>query len=98
MSSPYRSESDRAELDLMDTGDPAASGRIVRMSSFEDSHTPRQLADAYVHRLAQLEPQVATALGLNPDDERMPDYSPARQRARTELGREVLARLDELQA
>lgn len=68
------------------------------MSSLEDARTPRQLADAYVHRLAELEPQVATALGLNPDDQRMPDYSPARHRARTELGHQVLARLDELQA
>ena len=68
------------------------------MSSFSDARTPRQLADAYVHRLAELEPQVATALGLRPGDDRMPDYSPARHRARTQLGHQVLARLDELQA
>ena len=68
------------------------------MSNFLAARTPRQLADAYVHRLADMEPQVATALGLNPSDERMPDYSPARHRARTELGHQVLTRLDELQA
>lgn len=68
------------------------------MSSFSDARTPRQLADAYVHRLAELEPQVATALGLRPGDDRMPDYSPTRHRARTQLGHQVLARLDELQA
>ena len=68
------------------------------MSNFLAARTPRQLADAYVHRLADMEPQVATALGLNPSDERMPDYSPARHHARTELGHQVLTRLDELQA
>lgn len=65
---------------------------------FADVQTPRELADAYVHRLAELEPQVATMLGLRPGEDRMPDYSPAQHQARADLGLEVLRRLDELEA
>ncbi|ROR72199.1 DUF885 domain-containing protein [Bogoriella caseilytica] len=63
-----------------------------------DRSTPRQLADAYVHELAALDPSVATGLGLNPADDRMPDFSPAGHEARNELARTVLQELDELEA
>ncbi|WP_300345467.1 DUF885 domain-containing protein [Nesterenkonia sp.] len=66
------------------------------MSNLSDARTPRQLADAFVYALADLEPSVATTLGLRPGDDRMPDYSPAAHQARAELGRSVLARLEEL--
>lgn len=67
-------------------------------TSFAAAATPRDLADAYVHRLAELDPSVSTGLGLNPQDDRMPDHSPAAAEAQDELMRAVLARLDELQA
>lgn len=60
--------------------------------------TPRQLADAYVHRLAALEPSIAVTLGLNPQDDRMPDHSPAAAAQRSSLQREVLSRLEELES
>ncbi|WP_150460110.1 DUF885 domain-containing protein [Nesterenkonia ebinurensis] len=68
------------------------------MSNHFSVSTPRQLADAFVHELAELEPSVATMLGLKPGDDRMPDYSPAKSTARAELGAKVLADLDVLQA
>lgn len=61
------------------------------------ARTPRQLADQFVYELAELEPGVATMLGLRPGDDRMPDFSPARSAARAELGARVLAELDALE-
>ncbi|GAA4421912.1 DUF885 domain-containing protein [Georgenia halophila] len=60
--------------------------------------TPRQLADAYVHDLADLDPGIATALGLRPHDDRMPDNSPVAQQAHDDLARRVLTDLDGLEA
>lgn len=68
------------------------------MSNHFSATTPRQLADAYVHELAALEPSVATMLGLKPGDDRMPDYSPAKSAARAELGTKVLTHLGALEA
>lgn len=56
--------------------------------------TPRQLADRYVDDLAELDPLVSTALGLRPQEDRMPDLSPAGYDARADLARQVLADLD----
>lgn len=67
------------------------------MSNHHDSSTPRELADWYVDQLVELEPAVATMLGLKPHDDRMPDFSPETRAARAQLGREVLKRLDSLQ-
>ncbi|MFC7405009.1 DUF885 domain-containing protein [Georgenia alba] len=58
--------------------------------------TPREttqtdaLADAYVHRLAALDPLTATALGLPGHDHEMPDLSPDGLAAQTELHRSTL--------
>lgn len=41
----------------------------------------RDVADAYVVALADLNPMLATRLGLNPGDDRLPDASPAGQQA-----------------
>ena len=60
--------------------------------------TPRELADRYVHRLADLDPGVATSLGLRPHDDRVPDYSPAGQQAKDDLDWETLAALDRIEA
>ncbi len=54
----------------------------------------RDVADAYVTALADLDPLLATQLGLRPDEDRMPDFSPAGQQAADELARSTLARLD----
>ncbi|HEU0103719.1 MAG TPA: DUF885 domain-containing protein [Mycobacteriales bacterium] len=56
--------------------------------------TPRSVADAYVDALADLDTSVATALGLRPHDDRVPDLSPAGQSARDDLARQTLAALD----
>ena len=61
------------------------------------ARTPRQLADQFVEELAELEPAVATVLGLRPGDDRMPDFSPAKTEARAQLGQRVLAELDALE-
>jgi uncharacterized protein (DUF885 family) len=55
--------------------------------------TPRALADRYVAELADLDPRVATALGLRPGDDRVPDLSPAGQQAHDELNRRTLTAL-----
>ncbi len=57
----------------------------------------RSVADAYVVSLAELNPLVATRLGLRRGEDRLPDLSPAGQQARDELARSVLARLDSVE-
>ncbi|MER7668717.1 DUF885 domain-containing protein [Kitasatospora sp. NPDC096128] len=57
--------------------------------------TPRRIADGYVQALADLDPLTAVYLGLNPEDDRLPDLSPAGAEAIAELARRTLARLDE---
>ncbi len=59
--------------------------------------TPRQLAAQYVHACADLDPQVATMLGLREHDDRVPDFSPEAQDAQDALDRRVLADLDALE-
>ncbi|MFC1412131.1 DUF885 domain-containing protein [Streptacidiphilus sp. N1-12] len=60
--------------------------------------TPRQLADSYVEALTALNPGVAASLGVNPEDDRQPDLSPAGFAAEAELARRVLADLAALPA
>ncbi|MFI6443073.1 DUF885 domain-containing protein [Kitasatospora sp. NPDC050543] len=66
------------------------------INSHEDGTTPRRIADGYVRALAELDPLTAVYLGLNPDDDRLPDLSPAGARAVAGLARDTLARLDAL--
>jgi uncharacterized protein (DUF885 family) len=56
--------------------------------------SPRQIADAYLDAFCRLDPTIATYLGVNLDDERLPDYSPAGAAAEAELARRTLAELD----
>ncbi|MGF1429114.1 DUF885 domain-containing protein [Kitasatospora sp. LaBMicrA B282] len=63
-----------------------------------DVRTPRTIADAYVQALADLDPLTAVYLGLNPEDDRLPDLSPAGQAATAELARRTLAELDGAEA
>ncbi len=67
------------------------------MVSMPNDTTPRELADRFVQDLADLDPSVATSLGLNPHDDRLPDLSPAGHRAKAELASAVLATLDDLE-
>src|SRR3954462_3561292 len=60
--------------------------------------TPRQLADGYVEAVGDLAPSLATSLGPRPDDDRLPDPSPAGLAAEEALTRETLAELDRLVA
>ncbi len=68
------------------------------INSHEGGNTPRRIADAYVRALAELDPLTAVYLGINPDDDRLPDLSPAGDRALAELGRRTLAELDAAEA
>ncbi|WP_222268394.1 DUF885 domain-containing protein [Modestobacter marinus] len=60
--------------------------------------TPRQVADAYVDALTELDPLLATALGTRPGDDRLPDTSPAGAQAEADLVRRTLAELDRVLA
>ncbi len=56
----------------------------------------RDVADGYVRAQADLDPFLATTLGLATGQDRMPDLSPAGQDARDDLIRSTLAALDAL--
>ncbi|MFI2352167.1 DUF885 domain-containing protein [Streptomyces sp. NPDC019443] len=56
---------------------------------------PRQVADAYVDALIELDPTIGTYLGIKESSGFLPDYSPAGQEGIAELARETLARLDD---
>jgi uncharacterized protein (DUF885 family) len=56
----------------------------------------RDLADAYVASLADLDPLLATMLGLESRSQGLPDLSPAGYQAHDELARRTLADLDRL--
>ena len=60
--------------------------------------TAKELADSYVTALADLDPILATRLGLNPHEDRLPDLSPAGREATDDLARSTLLALDELTA
>jgi uncharacterized protein (DUF885 family) len=65
------------------------------LSAEQPSSRPvRDVADAYVVALADLSPMLATRLGRNPGDDRLPDASPAGQQALDDLARSALAGLD----
>ncbi|OEU94468.1 hypothetical protein DB35_00570 [Streptomyces abyssalis] len=56
---------------------------------------PRQVADAYVDALVELDPITGTYLGVPESHGRLPDFSPAGQEALAELSRTTLRRLAE---
>ncbi|MFJ7276140.1 DUF885 domain-containing protein [Kitasatospora sp. NPDC098663] len=60
-----------------------------------DATTPRRVADGYVRALAELDPLTAVYLGFSPEDDRLPDLSPAGAEAIADLGRRTLAALAE---
>ncbi|MEO3751549.1 DUF885 domain-containing protein [Streptomyces sp. B6B3] len=66
------------------------------MQNIDPGHptTPRQIADAYVETLSDLEPTVATQLGNRPGQDALPDYSPDGRAAVAAAQRATLAELD----
>ncbi|MFD9217547.1 DUF885 domain-containing protein [Streptomyces sp. NPDC059544] len=65
------------------------------MPETPSSALPRQVADAYVDALIDLDPITGTYLGVPESASRLPDFSPAGQEAVAELARATLVRLDE---
>jgi uncharacterized protein (DUF885 family) len=77
---------------------PTGRGRILDMAdtmpkSADPGRRVRDVADAFVHDLAELDPIVATALGLPVGQDRLPDFSPTGEAARDDLRRTALGRL-----
>ncbi|MEU7240387.1 DUF885 domain-containing protein [Streptomyces sparsogenes] len=68
------------------------------MSDTNDASLPRQVADAYVDALIELDPITGTYLGVPDSARRLPDYSPAGQEALADLARVTLDRLGEAEA
>ncbi|WP_030901517.1 DUF885 domain-containing protein [Streptomyces sp. NRRL F-5126] len=65
------------------------------MSDTAGSALPRQVADAYVDALIELDPITGTYLGVKESNGRLPDFSPAGAAAQAALNRATLAKLDE---
>ncbi|MFC5802872.1 DUF885 domain-containing protein [Streptomyces formicae] len=65
------------------------------MPETPSSALPRQVADAYVDALIDLDPITGTYLGVPESAGRLPDFSPAGQDALADLARATLERLDE---
>lgn len=66
-----------------------------RMPNDTSNHLPRQVADAYVDAVIELDPITGTFLGVPGSARRLPDYSPAGSAALVGLARETLGRLDD---
>ncbi|MEV4684528.1 DUF885 domain-containing protein [Streptomyces kurssanovii] len=65
------------------------------MPDISSSPLPRQVADAYVDALIELDPALGTYLGIKESSGLLPDFSPAGTEALARLARETLARLDD---
>ncbi|MEY9875214.1 uncharacterized protein (DUF885 family) [Streptacidiphilus sp. MAP12-33] len=59
--------------------------------------TPRRLADDHVDRVAAVDPGVATWLGLDPSNDRLPDLTPQGLDTLADVSRDTLRRLDALE-
>lgn len=68
---------------------------MAPMPETSSSPLPRQVADAHVDALIALDPITGTYLGVKESAGRLPDFSPAGQKAVAELARRTLAALDE---
>ncbi|UQA91000.1 DUF885 domain-containing protein [Streptomyces halobius] len=62
------------------------------------SQLPRQVADAYVDALVDLDPITGTFLGVAESSGRLPDFSPTGQEAVAQLARTTLEKLSEAEA
>ncbi|MET8682431.1 DUF885 domain-containing protein [Streptomyces sp. NPDC004647] len=68
------------------------------MSDINSNPLPRQVADAYVDALIELDPVIGTYLGVASSSGRLPDFSPAGQQALADLARTTLDELTEAEA
>ncbi|WP_328917548.1 MULTISPECIES: DUF885 domain-containing protein [unclassified Streptomyces] len=68
------------------------------MSNITSSQLPRQVADAHVDGLLELDPIFGTYLGAPGSGRRLPDFSPAGADALADLARTTLDRLTEAEA
>jgi uncharacterized protein (DUF885 family) len=68
------------------------------MSNLTSNSLPRQVADAYVDALIELDPLLGTYLGVPSAARRLPDFAPAGADALATLARDTLARLTEAEA
>jgi len=68
------------------------------MSDSKNAPLPRQVADAYVDDLIELDPITGTYLGVPESARRLPDFSPEGAEAAAELARATLERLTEAEA
>ena len=68
------------------------------MSNITSSPLPRQIADAHVDGLIELDPIFGTYLGAPGTGSRLPDFSPAGANAVAALARTTLDRLTEAEA
>ncbi|WP_327223233.1 DUF885 domain-containing protein [Streptomyces platensis] len=59
---------------------------------------PREVADAYVDALVELDPITGTFLGLAESSDKLPDFSPTGQEAVAQLARTTLEKLAEAEA
>src|SRR5262245_11669292 len=75
------------------TQTPAATGRQPG-----SARAVRDFADAFVQKLAEHDPTLATALGLTIRQDELPDLTPDWQEAGDELARASLAGLAEIEA
>ncbi|MEU2184871.1 DUF885 domain-containing protein [Streptomyces thermolilacinus] len=64
------------------------------MPDTPSSALPRQVADAFVEALVELDPVTGTYLGVRESYALLPDFSPAGQEELAALARDTLARLD----
>ncbi|WP_103535183.1 DUF885 domain-containing protein [Streptomyces sp. SM11] len=64
------------------------------MSDTSSSALPRQVANAYVDAIIELDPITGTYLGVPESSRRLPDFSPAGQAATADLIRATLRELD----
>ncbi len=71
----------------------AGSVDIGQNGFMSDLNSARSIADRYVTELAELDPLISTRLGLRPDEDRLPDYSPDGHEAQMSLIRSTLAEL-----
>jgi uncharacterized protein (DUF885 family) len=69
-------------------------GENVRMADTDRTSLPRQVADAYVDALIDLDPITGTDLGVKESYSKLPDLSPAGAQALADLARSTLAALD----
>jgi uncharacterized protein (DUF885 family) len=74
-----------------------AAGATGSAAGDASARQVRAAADRYVTARADLDPLLATQLGLATGQDRLPDLSPAGQQAKDELARATLAELDRIE-